>query len=129
MRFAQPIVGLESAAIPISRKSRGMGFAAEEKEHRPSESPFATTWLSISCSISGRVKGKNLRLCRVGAFENPQFSQGVECPRFGSHSRVGLQAPSIFQERLPCGCVVGSSKGNAYSRAPQRSWRPLPAIL
>ena len=37
---------------------------------------------------------KNLHLCRVGAFENPLFSTGASHPGFGSHSKVGLQAPN-----------------------------------
>jgi hypothetical protein len=44
---------------------------------------------------------KNLHLCRVGAFENPLFSTGASRPGFGSHSKVGLQAPSVCW--LPAG--------------------------
>src|SRR5947199_8832302 len=44
---------------------------------------------------------KNLHLCRVGAFENPLFSTGASHPGFGSHSRVGLQAPNVCW--LPAG--------------------------
>ena len=43
-------------------------------------------------------RAKNLRLCRVDAFENPQFSVGASRPGFGSHCApkgVGLQAPEI----------------------------------
>ena len=44
---------------------------------------------------------KNLHLCRFGAFENPLFSMGASHPGFGSHSKVGLQAPNVCW--LPAG--------------------------
>jgi hypothetical protein len=44
---------------------------------------------------------KNLHLCRAGAFENPLFSTGASHSGFGSHSRVGLQAPNVCW--LPAG--------------------------
>lgn len=45
--------------------------------------------------------GKNLHLCRHGAFENPLFSTGASHSGFGSHSMVGLQAPNVCW--LPAG--------------------------
>src|SRR5438128_2132971 len=53
----------------------------------------------MSSLISRRIK--NLHLCRVGAFENPLFSTGASHPGFGSHSKVGLQAPNVCW--LPAG--------------------------
>jgi hypothetical protein len=41
----------------------------------------------------GQGGQKNLRLCRVDAFENPLLSEGASRPDFGSHYGVGLQAP------------------------------------
>ena len=45
---------------------------------------------------------KNPHLCRVNAFENPLLSVGTLCLGFGSHCKVGLQAPNK-KNRLPAG--------------------------
>lgn len=55
---------------------------------------------------------KNLRLCRVDAFENPLFSVGASRPGFGSHyapeRAMGLQAPESNLGSLRV--IIGSSK-------------------
>jgi hypothetical protein len=53
---------------------------------------------------------KNLHLCRVDAFENPLFSMGASCPGFGSHYRVGLQAPDKLNLGSLRVLLTGSSK-------------------
>jgi hypothetical protein len=53
---------------------------------------------------------KNLHLCRADAFENPLFSEGASRPDYGSHYRVGLQAPDDCKCLAPCGYSTGSSK-------------------
>ena len=64
---------------------------------------------------------RDLRLCRFDAFENPLFSVGALGPGFGSHYRVGLQAPDqkSFGSQRVLHRFVKSIVG---SRTPQRSW-------
>src|SRR5438132_14389322 len=49
------------------------------------------TTFPMNCSCTAQ---KSLHLCRADAFENPQCNLGASCPVFGSHYKVGLQAPS-----------------------------------
>src|ERR1700722_4499466 len=70
--------------------------------------------------------GKNLHLCRVGAFENPQLTDGSLSSGFWIPLLwVGLQAPegSVGSR----GDSIGSSKESPDSRTPQRFVPPFPA--
>ena len=73
----------------------------------------------------GSARKKNLRLCRVDAFENPQFSVGASGPGFGSHYKVGMQAPDTNIGSLRV--LHRFVKSDVCSRTLQRSLKLLPA--
>src|SRR5262249_6344701 len=68
---------------------------------------------------------KNLHLCRVGAFETPQFIGAPHARVLDPTTSGGLA--SAGQNIGSRGNSIGSSKDTPLSRTPQRFGRPFPA--
>ena len=58
---------------------------------------------------------KNLRLCRVDAFENPLLSVGASSSGFGSHCKGGLASAKLINGRLPAGTPSVRQKDRQFT--------------
>jgi len=72
---------------------------------------------------------KNLRLCRVDAFENPQFNDGARCLDFGSHYIGWACKPQTRKSTGPMRIAYRFAKMTRLSTNTAEVVKPLRASL
>ena len=81
-----------SGSTEIGEKPRGSRIRSMARKKSEKECALTPKQANVVAS----AQKKNLHLCRADAFENPLFSVGASCSDFGSHYKVGLQAPNKY---------------------------------